>query len=1013
MFAVFMKAVGPSRAARQLVLLLTGCVLGLCASAQVGQSGIAEGPFTNGGFEEGLAGWTWMISQGADATCNIDRGVSHGGQNSIRITNKTPKKAHTYGVLRRRITGLKPNTNYRIYAWFKGVNVGDGKIGGGPGWEYVESYPKGSYDWTLVTMDVATRDADNFEFIITCGDVTGELWVDDLQFIERSEAQDVILTPPEVRSHEAYLQERGDTWMTPKSQQMTNDEWLTGDFGVPGPVEAGAEYQFVTKLDDGETVTLATMIMDRAVSVDDIARVGFAINTNIFKEQGEWTLAVQTVEGRTLASASVAYLDLKKQAAELMAKLQPRRDAIARAMQADSAITQDPYVKLWFDIGEYYLRRLEKNQTREPWWARLQAQQIGRIFDQVEAWLDNQEPLNWPERAMAMAPIRSMRFTDKNLMALREGDAEEVSFFATGYGHFDQVDKDIALLAGWGMDALAKGLGPEKGVMTQDRQLSPDSKRLRGRLQAIDVAAENNVYVDFMMGSHGVPAWFEEEHPDAMIHNPGFIDFDIDHPETRQLIRDWIDLIMPEIAKRPNIVSVGLSNEPQYIRSGRTPHSRDYWPAFLEERYITIDKLNATYGTEYTSFAQVPVPPMDSQTHLSVKRSAFDWLEFNSQHFAAWHKWLADLIHQHMPEMPTYVKIVELGWNSGALRSGIDPELICNVSELAGCDARAYTTPDGEFALDWHEQEMWYDLLHSFRGQPIINTEFHVIPNGFQQEIPGKHVRTALWQSALHHVAFSTFWIWDKPIHRHFEASIYLRPMVVAETQRTMLDMRRLAPELSALGDAPKRVALLYSTPSLFWDDILYGETCERIHESLLMRGHTPTFVSETQLNDGDANRFDVIILPHSTHVRQATVEALNDYLDDGGKILAFGALPEFNEYDYPLEVPPSIEELEVLPLPEEDLALGDLLEVELSDSGISVPAMTDLQTQAPAWGIQYRIVLYKGAYLASIVNFNHDSNTVSLTMTGKATNLVNGETVDLANLELTPLEPVLLRIEP
>jgi len=993
------------------VLMIT---LGLSSvSAQVDEHGIPEGPFSNGGFERGLSGWKWMISLNADADCVVDADVSHGGQKSVRMSNNTPQKAHTYGVLRRRVTGLEPDGMYRIVAWIKAEDLGKGMIGGGPNWDYVYKFPTGTYGWTRIYKDIAPKGEDNFELVITISDVTEAFWIDDIQFIERSEATHVELTPMVLRAPSAFDQERGVAWLTIDHPEYTNGEWLSGNFGIPGPVNAGTEYELVATHTGGKELLLDTFTPAGSIPEDESAQVGFAVKMDALPKDGEWTLSVRTASDATeLAKAGFTYTDLNRLLKELTADLKPQREALDQKLLASPAMAEDDYVKVWLSIADYYTDRLERKKSYSAWWGCLQARQVGRIYEQIENWIESEQPLEWPKRELAMVPVVSMRFTETELLAQREGEDEEIPFYAMGYGHFFQVSKDVPLLAGWGIDALAKGSGPERGSMTPDRELGGKDTKVWDSLRAIDVAAEHDVFVDFMIGTHGVADWFKKEYPDAMINNPGFIDIDIDHPSARRMVEDWIIALMPELMERPNVVSVGVSNEPQYIRSGHTIYSREKYTQFLRDRYGSIQNLNTMYETSYDTFSEVPLPGMDAFDNIGRKRASFDWLEFNSMNFAEWHGWVSDMVHDFDPDMPTYSKLVDMQWNASALRSGIDPELICGVTDLAGCDNHAYPTPDGEFIMDWHSQEIWYDLLHSFYGQPVINTENHIIPNGLREEIPGKHVRAALWQGALHRNVFTTMWIWDLPQnHWHFEGSIYLRPLVLAEAQRTMLDARRLAEEMTILVDAPKRVAILYSTPSLFWDDEHYGETAERIHMSLLLRGYVPTFISERQLAEGQADRFDAIILPNSGHVRQSAIDALGEYVDAGGELVVFGHVPNRNEYDLPLEMPASLESLGVNVAQTDDQKLADQLVEILSGVGLTTPALTDTVSGKPAWGVEYRTVeTNEGTYVA-IINFNHEPVTVNLDVQGKAVNLVDGQSVNLRAIELVPLEPHLLRV--
>lgn len=991
-------------------IFMLSLVVGFAFMAQAQVSGNAllpHGPFMNGGFEDNLDGWAWSVSLGAEATAGVDREVSYGGQQSLRITNGTPSKPHTYGVLRRMVTGLEPNTTYRVTAWAKGQNVQKCQLGGGPGWEYRQPFPNGTYDWQRIEMLIGTKEATQFELIIVTGDLVGAIWIDDIRFVKQSDDPSVEVAEASVRIGDDVDRPTVDLDDVP----LIDGEYTPGQIFVPGPLDQVVSYRLMGTSGSGSEIELAVFDIP-ALSAAQTARVAFAIQSRALPKHGRWTILLHEDQNESpVAEAMLTYIDLEGDTLALLETLKGRQRLISTQLAAETTFARSLYVQVYAGIADHYINRIEKRHSKDPWWSLLQAQQVGYIYDQLDSWIASGEPAAWPSHDLAMKPIESMTYKTGRLTARRQGETQDIPFYATGYGHFMQVNKDLPMLADWGITALAKGSGPGQGVLTADGRFADGNHKARLAMDAIELADKHHVVADFMASPHAMPAWFEEQHPDALVHNTGFIGFDIDHPAARQLVRDWYALITPEIARHDNVISIGLSNEPRYIRGGQTDYGRPAYLDFLRGRHGSITQVNELYRTSYSSFDDLPRPGMDGSDDIGRRRAAFDWIEFNTKHFADWHAWMDGLVADVAPDLPTYTKLVELNWNAGGLREGVDPEMMCLATDLAGCDSRFYPTPDGEFMLDWHTQTIWFDLLHSFRNQPVINTEHHVIPNGLKESIPPKHVRAGLWQSALHHLQFSTMWIWDEPIHRHFEGSIYLRPAVVAETQRTMLDARRLAVELAAVADAPKRVALLYSTSSLFWDDTAYGHTAERVHKALILRGYVPTFISERQLAQGQASRFNVIILPQAGHMRSEALVALGEYASAGGNVLALGTPPRFDEYHRPAILPTGLAAVESADVPHDDHALADDLANRLTNFGVVAPRLTDLADGQPAWGVEYRVVTEDDGDLVAFMNYNRQPCTVQLHREGGGVDLISGRAISFERFELDPLEPVLIRV--
>ena len=98
-----------------------------------------------------------------------------------------------------------------------------------------------------------------------------------------------------------------------------------------------------------------------------------------------------------------------------------------------------------------------------------------------------------------------------------------------------------------------------------------------------------------------------------------------------------------------------------------------------------------------------------------------------------------------------------------------------------------------------------------------------------------------------------------------------------------MLDLDRLAPEVTALNTAKPRVALLYSQPSLFWEE-QYPGTLRSLYTVLNFMGENVTFVSERQLAEGKAPKVQWLLVPNATHVLPSTPAAVAAFAKSGGQ---------------------------------------------------------------------------------------------------------------------------------
>jgi hypothetical protein len=72
---------------------------------------------------------------------------------------------------------------------------------------------------------------------------------------------------------------------------------------------------------------------------------------------------------------------------------------------------------------------------------------------------------------------------------------------------------------------------------------------------------------------------------------------------------------------------------------------------------------------------------------------------------------------------------------------------------------------------------------------------------------------------------------------------------------------------------------------------------------------------------------------------------------------------------------------------------------------------LTNVATGRPAWGVEFRCVRRDGKLLVPMLNLLKSTQTVRLGVSGQARDLLSGNLVDLNQLALEPMRPVLLKI--
>jgi len=158
----------------------------------------------NGGFEDGLIHpWgtghyeteqgksrfgIWWNSMNARAFMKLDTDRRHSGQRSLRVTNYSPPQAHVFTTTSQRLTGLKPNTVYRLSLYAKAENLkGGATFRVDAAWtKLVLALPPGAYGWTHFTgaVNIGHNDYIDLRLIL---ENTGTVWIDDLVLEEEKD----------------------------------------------------------------------------------------------------------------------------------------------------------------------------------------------------------------------------------------------------------------------------------------------------------------------------------------------------------------------------------------------------------------------------------------------------------------------------------------------------------------------------------------------------------------------------------------------------------------------------------------------------------------------------------------------------------------------------------------------------------------------------------------------------------------------------------------------------------
>jgi len=664
------------------------------------------------------------------------------------------------------------------------------------------------------------------------------------------------------------------------------------------------------------------------------------------------------------------------------------------------------------DISDGFLTRAEK-----------QLDELGQILHHCDNELSFLESgwLNPPVPRYITSPIR---IEDGGFRArVRWHDGGETGNWPvifSGYGAFDSVKRDVELMPDYGMNIIQVELGPNMVLVSES---STDMSEINNFLSLLDRAEAAHVSVNLLLSPHYFPMWAFEKWPEIYIAAGEYIPFSVDSPYSRQVLEDFLRLLIPQIAKHPALHSICLTNEPSYFDASSDPENRNAYNSWLQQRYSTVAGVSDAHGRNYISFNQVPVFYWEEGTVYPLDETdlppRFDYFRFNDERFAQFHSWMADIIHEYDSGLPVHAKIPD--YIPVLAYDGIEPGLFMDFSQISGNDSGKLFTQNSEdsvYANDWLQQNLFFDLLRSISGKPVFNSENHIIRDEEKEEVPPEHIRNVIWQAAIHGECASTMWVWERKLGTEDSGEpwpeftgIMHSPILVREHGRVALDLLRLGREIDALRITPARVAILYSPTSLLYnaDYELYFTVT---YEALNFSGEKIDFITEAQLALGEGCQYQMIFIPGVSHLVSDSYDGLESFTAGGGCLLLVG--DDNFKYDHlNREVNKTFPNQIKVPFQFSEELREDLFPVLDTLPGGRAVKVSALDSGEEPWGVEWLSGEYNGRPLINLVNYN--KYNVKIRLQGfpfdNRIDLITMETVG-ETIEMRPLETLLITTE-
>lgn len=1001
-------------------------------------------------------GWRTDIHNGAAVTFQQDLDVSHSGTASLKVINGSFFAPNVYGTIAQSVN-VKPSTTYVGSAWIKAENTSRGQFTLPNDWVTRWDVPNGTYDWQEFAFTYTTAaNETNVNFRLIVQDLTTGFWLDDVSLAEQGQTTNLLAnTGFEPTQQDEELLARYDAM---QAKLPALDELLSR-----------AEAQGIAV--DYERAKYQTIVSTLPYNRDDVTaaqttRAAYAIGVDEQLYDEAWRATQSYLDGTATPKVAWRYDTGTDGLTNVGRKFMGRATTATGETQASRPIQLNGFGhfdEVARDIP--YFRDLGINAGQ------LEIGPNSTVFepDKVNygtSISDAAATSFTRDTSQAHSGAASMKATSSTItsaMLYQQFVAEPSSTYEMSLWVKATNATNVALAAGFppvrvevpsgtydwqritfrfttGRDSLSGGVGlrfegPTTALRMDDwvvtkvggsdnlfqnpgfEALSPgdfavDTALVQRIDRALTAADRADVSVNLLLSPHYLPEWAFRKWPELRINNGGWIGYDINNDHAREILRAHITATLNVVKRHPSLHSIVLSNEPIYVDSRPSAITASMWHDWLRSHYPTVEAMNATWGTSYASYDDVPV----NSGNLTATPEYYDWYSFNSTMFADFHKWMGNVVHSVAPEQPVHAKVMPLqNWNRDYLVYGVDLEKFSGVSDIHGNDNYSVIEWGTEGAAN---AAGFYELQASFGAKPIYNTEDHIIVDGDANYAPiiPQHVRHWLWNGAIHGRTGSTHWVWATMFNMFL-----VRPDATSAVSQTSLDLNRLAPEVTAFQERQSKVAILHSAVSnIYTTGGQHLAARNLAYRALIYDGQDATWVSESQAAAGKLASYELVVLPRTTHVSAETLAALADYVEQGGQLVTIGDdVLSRDEHNAQLDSATRdavLSDATIYPADVGFPVLRDGLFGVLTSLGLAEAVLVDADTGSPVNSVDYQAVRTADGLLINVANLaQQTTKRYTIEVDGRAVTTpvdeLISETTVKCTIEIPALGVQLLRV--
>ena len=372
----------------------------------------------------------------------------------------------------------------------------------------------------------------------------------------------------------------------------------------------------------------------------------------------------------------------------------------------------------------------------------------------------------------------------------------------------------------------------------------------------------------------------------------------IDDPFYQKYATRYLTKVAQHFGNDERVSGYVLWGEPLLTLNGGSTicyceHTLKKFRLWLKEKYKTIDALNEVWRSEgpadFDNFSSV-YPPTGWGRQAGGFESWVDWRTFMEGNLAGHIKAADDLMKKNGANQPTITEMVT------NLHNGLDPWKLAETTDIIGISC--FNEPDKMSAMFMN---MANSMSHALEKNTfVVEANGGPVKYGWDApalSITAEHMKSTILQRASYGTTGLMFWCW-RPRITDTEGNDFGMAKPNGKVLKRTLETGALAEQVLASSDkyyASERV----SDVAIFMDQSIihlidadymqdnYINAVTGCHHMLLDMHINSDFITEEYVKKGLLSKYKVLILPCAFVLSDAVGAAIEEFVRNGGVVIA------------------------------------------------------------------------------------------------------------------------------